>query len=68
MTQPNQSELEQLRQESQQVLQELEASMHKVSVYGYNLERSFADNCKEISGKGLTAEESRIKWGLDDTK
>ena len=25
------------------------------------------ENCKEISGKGLTAEEARIKWGLDDT-
>lgn len=62
----NQSELEQLRQESQQVLQELKEYMHKVSVYGYNLERSFTDNCKEISGKGLSAKEARIKWGLEE--
>lgn len=62
----NQSELEQLKQDAQQALQELEATMHKVSVYGYNMERSFTDNCKEISGKGLTAEEARIKWGLKE--
>jgi len=68
MTPNNQSELEQLKQEARQTLRELKALINKASLAGYNFERSFTDNCKEISGKGLTAEEARIKWGLNETK
>ena len=64
MTQPNQSELYELRQEAKKLTRELEALTYKARVTGYNLERSFAENCKEISGTGLTAEEAKKKWGL----
>lgn len=68
MTQPNQSELNELRQEVKQVTRELEALVYKAGVAGYNLERSFTDNCKEISGKGSTAQEARKRWGLPMTR
>ena len=57
-------EIDELRQEVKQVTRELEALVYKAGVAGYNLERSFAENCKEISGTGLTAEEAKKKWGL----
>jgi len=44
----------------------LKSTIRKAGVMAYNLERSFVENVKEISGTGLTAKEARQKWGLDE--
>lgn len=48
----------------QEALADIEATRLKVARAAYNLERSFVENVKEISGTGWTAEEARERYGL----
>ena len=54
-----------VKAELMQIMDNLNELSRRASVAAYNLERSFVENVKEISGKGLTAEEARKKWGLE---
>ena len=47
-----------------EALAELEATRLKIAKSAYNLERSFVENVKEISGTGWTAEEARERYEL----
>lgn len=60
------SEAQELKQELSQLGSDLQKLIKKAGIAAYNLERSFVDNVKEISGKGRTAEEARKFWGIDD--
>lgn len=62
------SEARELTQELSQIGGDLQKLIKKAGVAAYNLERSFVDNVKEISGKGRTAEEARKFWGIDESR
>ena len=51
-------------EELEKTTQELNSLSIKAAKAAYNLERSFVDNVKEISGKGWTAQEARERYGL----
>lgn len=58
------NELEKELAEARKLTIELEELSHKAGVYAYNLERSFVENVKEISGTGWTAEGAKDRYGL----
>jgi len=63
MTDTNQAS--EVEAELMQIMDNLNELSRRASIEAYNFERSFVENVKEVSGKGLTAEEARKKWGLE---
>lgn len=50
--------------ELDKLLNNMQALTRKIATAAYNLERSFVDNVKEISGTGWTQEEAKERYGL----
>ena len=65
MSNPDTNQASEVEAELMQTMDNLNGLFRRAAIIVYNFERSFVINVKEVSGKGLTAEEARKKWGLE---